>query len=85
MIPAFALSTDQGISRQPHIVEKHFVEVLTTGKVANWSDGDAGQAQVDDELRHALMAGRLLFAGTHQGNHVLRMVGVSGPDLLAIE
>ncbi|MNR29145.1 hypothetical protein D3C85_1465130 [compost metagenome] len=59
--------------------------MLATGQVADGPDGDAGQAQVDDELRHALMPGLRFFTGTHQGNHVLRMVGVSGPDLLAIE
>jgi hypothetical protein len=85
LLPALAFGTDQRIRIELNVVEEHLVEMLATGQVSDGTDDDPRQAEVDDELRHTLMARRLLLAGTHQGDHEMRVLGVCGPHLLSVE
>ena len=59
--------------------------MAVTREVFNRAHGDAGQRQVHDDLRQALVAVFGGARGAHQRNHVLAVVGVGGPDLLAVE
>ena len=59
--------------------------MLVAGKVADGAHGDAGQRQVDDHLRQALVPVLRRAAGAQQRDHVVRAVGVGGPQLLALE
>jgi hypothetical protein len=43
------------------------------------------QRQVHDHLRQALVAVRRLATGAHQRNHEVAVVGVRGPDFLAVQ
>ncbi|MCY1513622.1 hypothetical protein D9M68_481310 [compost metagenome] len=55
------------------------------GQVLDRAIADAGQAQVDQHLRQALVAVAVLARSTHQCAHVLRPMRVGGPDLTAVQ
>ena len=80
--PARALFADERVVRQQHLVEEDLVEVLVAGEVADGPHGDAGQLQVDDDLRQALVPVFGRARGAHQRDHVVRVVCVRGPQLL---
>ncbi len=85
LLPALTLRADQRIGAQLHVVEEHLVEMLAASEVADRADRDARQPQVDDELRHAFVARRRFVGGAYQRDHVVRLVGVRRPQLLAVE
>ncbi|MNS77188.1 hypothetical protein D3C72_1107650 [compost metagenome] len=67
------------------VVEEHFREMRIARQVLNGAHGHAGQRQVHDQLRQALMA---VFGGARradQRNHVVRAVRVGRPDLAAVQ
>ena len=65
--------------------KKTSLKCCVAGQVADGAHGDAGQRQVDDHLRQALVPVFRRAAGAHQRDHVVRAMRVGGPQLLALE
>lgn len=76
---------DQTVRAQLHLVEKDLREVCVASEVPDGPHAHAGQGEVDDELRQASLSVLLVPGRAHQGNHVLAVLRVGGPDLLAVE
>ncbi len=68
---------------EEHVVEGHFGEVRVARLVDDRPHVHAGQRQIDDELRQALLPVFRRTRRAHQRDHVLAVMRVGRPDLAA--
>ena len=83
--PALAFCADQSLVIQHHVVKKHFAELAVSGQVFDGAHQHAGQLQINNHLREALLTVCRVARGAHQGDHEVPIVGVAGPDFLAVQ
>ncbi|MNZ90120.1 hypothetical protein D3C78_1090740 [compost metagenome] len=78
------LAADQVTHRHPHVVEEHFVDVVTAIKGDDRTHADPGALHVDQQERDtALSLG--LGVGTHQTEHPVGQMRCGGPGFLAVD
>ncbi|MPM49515.1 hypothetical protein SDC9_96245 [bioreactor metagenome] len=85
LLPALAFRADQRICTELHVLEEHFAEMAVARQILDRPHRHARQRQIDDHLRQPLVAVFAGARGAHQRDHVLAVVRIGGPDLLAVE
>ncbi|KAK0334014.1 hypothetical protein LTR94_018300 [Friedmanniomyces endolithicus] len=83
-VPAAVQRADQVFLLHPHIVEEGFAEGGLAADQGDGPGGDARRLHVEQDEGDAQMFGRLRI-GADQAEDPVGLVGVGGPDLLAVD
>src|ERR1700730_8529935 len=84
-IPPEVLLTDAQRYRNPHIVEKHLVQMMASVDRNDRPPRDARRLHVDQQKRDSLLPLLGLRIGAHEAEAPICMVRGRSPDLLAID
>src|ERR1700723_3273035 len=82
--PTFAALADNPAGGGLRIVKEEFVKARGAGHLAYRPARDARLIEIDQQIRNALVLGRLGF-GAHQREHVRSIAALRGPGFLAID
>ena len=86
LVPAVADLAEHTRIRDEHRIEDHFVEVVRTGHQDDRFDANAVGIAGDEELAESVVSVfRILRAGPGEHDHLMGMMGPTGPDLGAGE